>query len=285
GMERKFIDVNGVRLCYGEKGQASGSRPTILLIHGFSADHYMWAPVAQRIPGDYHVIAVDQPGHGGSDDPHETESICYYGQVKKLYEFIQHKKLDMEKKLHIVGLSMGGTIGGLFAAEYPHLIHKVTICCPSMQTPSASIFVQKLKDSVDEKGEDEGILACGLLPQTPSELQNMLNLSHYYPQTLPQQILQGAADMRKKRNVFFLKLFRSIAEKSSTLVDNIHRIQSPVQIIWGKDDSIIDVSGLEVLKEKLTDCKSVEVIDSCGHVITIDQPTVFTKHLLEFHHI
>ncbi|KAK6176586.1 hypothetical protein SNE40_014842 [Patella caerulea] len=283
GMSRKFAHIDGITLCYGEKGRQCDSKPTIIFLHGFSADHYMWAPIALRMPASYHMIALDQPGHGGSDDPLESEAIGYHSQVKKLYQFLQHKNLDIKNKLHIVGLSMGGTIGGLFAAEYPHLVHKLTICCPSMQTPSASQFAENLRLAVDEKGPDVGILECGLLPQNPSELKNMLKLSHYYYTSLPQQILQGAADMRKQRNVFFLKLFRKIAETPSTLVDNIHRINTPVQLIWGKEDSIIDISGLDVLKDKLVNCKSVDVIPCCGHAIPLDQPKIFTELILGFH--
>lgn len=42
------------------------------------------------------------------------------------------EKLEMsDDPLHIVGLSMGGAIAGLYAAEYPQVVDRVTMMCPA----------------------------------------------------------------------------------------------------------------------------------------------------------
>ena len=41
-----------------------------------------------------------------------------------------------EDPLHIVGLSMGGTIAGLYAAEYPSVVDRVTMMCPASKSVS-----------------------------------------------------------------------------------------------------------------------------------------------------
>lgn len=36
-----------------------------------------------------------------------------------------------DEPLHIAGLSLGGSLAGVFAAEYPHLVDRVTMMCPA----------------------------------------------------------------------------------------------------------------------------------------------------------
>lgn len=50
-----------------------------------------------------------------------------------MFEILQIiEKLEMsDDPLHIVGLSMGGAIAGLYAAEYPQVVDRVTMMCPA----------------------------------------------------------------------------------------------------------------------------------------------------------
>jgi pimeloyl-ACP methyl ester carboxylesterase len=51
-------------LDWGEVG-----RPAVLLVHGLSNTAWSWAPVARRLRGVRHVVAMDLRGHGLSDAP------------------------------------------------------------------------------------------------------------------------------------------------------------------------------------------------------------------------
>ena len=35
------------------------------------------------------------------------------------------------KPLHIIGISMGGAVAGLYAAKFPKALSKLTLCCPA----------------------------------------------------------------------------------------------------------------------------------------------------------
>lgn len=49
GMKIRFvsIDNNSIRLAYGEKGTRNPKQSSILLLHGLSADKFMWAPLVK----------------------------------------------------------------------------------------------------------------------------------------------------------------------------------------------------------------------------------------------
>ncbi|MFC5500732.1 alpha/beta fold hydrolase [Lysinimonas soli] len=46
-----------------------GDGPAIVLLHGTSANHAVWEPVAEALAGSATVICLDQRGHGRSDKP------------------------------------------------------------------------------------------------------------------------------------------------------------------------------------------------------------------------
>lgn len=67
----KFIEVDGVRLHYLERGTG----PTIVLLHGngVMADDFQLSGLLDRLAQTHHVIAFDRPGFGYSARPLDTE--------------------------------------------------------------------------------------------------------------------------------------------------------------------------------------------------------------------
>ena len=107
--------AKGVKLRYitaGEKGS------TVVLLHGLNAN----ADLNWRLPGmiktlaaAHRVVAIDFPGHGGSDKPEEDDA---YGRQmsEDVALLLDHLKID---KAHIVGYSMGGMVALRFLADHP----------------------------------------------------------------------------------------------------------------------------------------------------------------------
>ncbi len=85
-VEDKFVEINGLNLHYLDWGNeatpfgmaiSTGSRqaqdrPVMLLVHGMTGNCHDWDGFAVRIHENYHVLALDQPGHGDSDWSKET---------------------------------------------------------------------------------------------------------------------------------------------------------------------------------------------------------------------
>jgi pimeloyl-ACP methyl ester carboxylesterase len=60
------IRANGIRLHYYRTG---GSKPPVVLVHGFSDDGLCWTSVARALEETYDVVMVDARGHGRSEAP------------------------------------------------------------------------------------------------------------------------------------------------------------------------------------------------------------------------
>ncbi len=61
--------------------------PGVLLIHGLSNTAWSWTPVARRVRGERHVVAMDLRGHGLSDAPTEGyDPPTFAGDVRAVAE-------------------------------------------------------------------------------------------------------------------------------------------------------------------------------------------------------
>ncbi|XP_048742324.1 monoacylglycerol lipase abhd6-A-like [Ostrea edulis] len=284
GMKIKYTNVNGKKVCYGERGCKQKDRSSILLLHGFSADKSMWAPLVRNLPPNIHVIALDLPGNGESEQPVEDTDLSFKGLVNIVHQIIETLGMS-EDPIHVVGLSMGGTIAGLYAAEYPHVVDRVTMMCPAMRTPEQTSVAMEIQNAVNSEDEDQILRDCPLFPQSPDEMQYLLDFAQFHKSNfIPNQILRGAVDMRKQYHGFYLKLLKGLgAEENATLLERTaSRITVPSHIVWGQDDQVVHVSGAKVLKDKLPNCQRMDIIPRCGHAINLDRPGSKTKALLSF---
>lgn len=111
--QSKRIRVNGFELHYLDWG--TSDRQSILLLHGFLSHARIWDSFASRISSKYHVLALDQRGHGLSSWSKDG-AYSLDDHFSDLTGFIE--LLDL-KNLIIIGHSMGGR-NALF----------YTACCP-----------------------------------------------------------------------------------------------------------------------------------------------------------
>jgi pimeloyl-ACP methyl ester carboxylesterase len=108
---------NGVKIQYISEGEGE----PVVLIHGFSASAAMnWVlpGVFANLSKHYHVIALDNRGHGRSGKPHEIEK---YGpeMVEDIVRLLDHLNI---KQAHIIGYSMGGFITEKLIVTHPERV-------------------------------------------------------------------------------------------------------------------------------------------------------------------
>ena len=175
---------------------------------------------------------------------------------------------------------MGGHVAGVYAAYYPSDVCSLSLVCPAgLQYSTDNPFVQRLK----ELEESAAIQKIPLIPSTPEEMSEMLQLCSYVRFKLPQQILQGLVDVRIPHNSFYRKLFLEIVNEKSrySLHENMDKIKVPTQIIWGKQDQVLDVSWADILAKSITNSQ-VEVLENCGHSVVMERPRKTAKLIVDF---
>ncbi len=110
-----------LRLHYVDWGNPAA--PPLLLLHG-GRDHCRnWDWVAQRLRGDWHVIAPDLRGHGDSAfSPSGDYSMSAF--VYDLAQLIHQGRLA---PLRIIAHSLGGSIALRYAGIYPEAVERLAV--------------------------------------------------------------------------------------------------------------------------------------------------------------
>ncbi|XP_077060281.1 monoacylglycerol lipase ABHD6 [Siphateles boraxobius] len=277
GMQVDYTEYEGYRFCFSHRGNPS-ARPSVLMLHGFSAHKDMWLGVVKFLPRNVHLVCVDMPGHEGTTRT-GAEDYSIEGQVNRIHQFVKSTGLK-KKPFHLIGTSMGGNVAGVYAARHPTDLCGVTLICPAgLQYPTESKFVQRLRE-LETSQDSEGI---PLIPSTPEEMEDMLRLCSFVRFKIPKQILQGLVDVRIPNNDFYRECFMElVGEKSRhSLHENMHLISTPLQVIWGKNDQVLDVSGASVLAEAVPGSQ-VHLLDNCGHSVVMERPRKSAQLILDF---
>ena len=117
----KFIDVDGVRLHYLERGKG----PDLVLLHGngLFANDFELSGLMERAAEHYHVIAFDRPGFGYSDRPTDT-SWTPEAQAKLIYQALH--ALRVERPL-VVGHSWGTLVTLAMALDFPKYVRGIAL--------------------------------------------------------------------------------------------------------------------------------------------------------------
>ncbi|WP_085035714.1 alpha/beta fold hydrolase [Ensifer aridi] len=91
----------------------AGTGETLILIHGVGMRLEAWAPQIEAFSKTYRVIAVDMPGHGGSEKLSAGSTLPDF--VAWFGRFLDDMNI---KRANIAGHSMGALISGGAAATY-----------------------------------------------------------------------------------------------------------------------------------------------------------------------
>lgn len=278
GLVVRYSYSGSYRFCYFSSVTSGAPTPSLLLLHGFSATKDMWLPLIKHLPENQHVVGVDMPGHGGTDRT-GVEDYSIEGQVTRIHQFVQSIGLD-KSPFHLVGTSMGGNVAGVYAARYPAYLCNVTLMCPGgLVYPTDSEFVTLLRELEGSQNMD----AIPLIPTTIQEYENMIRLCFHKLPNLPRPVLRGLLSERVPNNSFYKEVFREIIHEGSrySLQENLNLIKTPLQVIWGKEDKLLDVSGAAVVQAALPSCR-VELFDNCGHSVSMERPRKAAKLIMDF---
>ena len=142
-----LLSLNNRRVYFDLAGPQNA--PVVCFTHSLNSDGGMW--VEQMVPllaAGYRVLRLDMRGHGGSEPvPGDYTMDALAADVKGALDV-----LDI-KKVHYIGLSIGGMIGQGFALANPGALASLTLCDTQPSTPPGSAGTwEERKATVRSKG-------------------------------------------------------------------------------------------------------------------------------------
>lgn len=137
---RKFFSSASLRLSYLDYGGESDN--VLLLLHGHLGKARTFSEVAAQFP-DFHVMGLDQRGHGWSGHP-EDRDYSREGYIGDILAFIR-TVLD-GRPVTLLGHSLGGLNAYQFAARYPELVKAVIVEDIGAEIQGDLSFAEKLPE-------------------------------------------------------------------------------------------------------------------------------------------
>lgn len=117
----KFVEVDGVRLHYLERG--SGADLVLLHGSGLCADDFALSGLLDKAAARYRVIAFDRPGYGYSERPGGT-GWTPEAQARLIYQALH--VLRVERPI-VVGHSQGAQVALAMALDYPRYVRAIAL--------------------------------------------------------------------------------------------------------------------------------------------------------------
>jgi pyruvate dehydrogenase E2 component (dihydrolipoamide acetyltransferase) len=246
-----FADVPGGRIAYVDSGAEAGK--PVLLLHGFAADHTVWAATASVLArSGHHVVAPDLPAHGATTI--ETARIADF--TAPLPSFID--RLPHKSGFHLVAHSLGSAAAIALAEARPGLVARLTLVAPAgLGLRIDADFIHGMARAMSA-GEISHLLRR--LSVRGSELSHSA-------------LSQLAADMARGRLIGLAGDAVGPAGQRIDILPAIARLAEkiPVRVVFGLQDRIIPWEQVTALPPRV----AIHLMAGSGHMPQWDQPRDF----------
>ena len=117
----RTVRVDGMTFHYLEWGQEGN--PLVVMLHGGSQQAHSWDFVSLPLSEDFHIIAMDQRGHGDSDWATDGDYTIEAHQ-RDIDGFVEALGIT---GFHLIGHSMGGRNSYVWASRNPDKLRSLVI--------------------------------------------------------------------------------------------------------------------------------------------------------------
>lgn len=263
GLITKEIQVGTHRIVYNEGGEGEA----ILMLHGFACNKDYWTWMARHMVRSYHVIAPDLPGFGESSKI-DDESYDDVSQSVRVRAFADALGLTT---MHVIGNSMGASIGGKFAVDNPHRTTSLALVDGGAWSAAESDLGKAVR--LGEKHP--------LVVESPEDVTRAMSFAYVVPPNIPDPVKGYMARLTTRNAPFSMKVGTDQGKKPYSLESELSQISAKTLILWGDQDRIVHVANARLLKDGIPDARVV-IMENCGHAPQMERPEETAQHYLSF---
>jgi pimeloyl-ACP methyl ester carboxylesterase len=269
-MEKRIAQAGDVSLSYSVEGNGP---ETILLIMGLGSRAADWGTeFPSALAKRYRVVRFDNRGVGASPKvPGGYDLSDMARDATKVLDAVD------ARDAHVVGVSMGGMISQLIAAQHPDRVKRLVLLSTHFGGPEAvpphpdamrlfdpSAFLERGNDPVAMmKFTIDVISAAGFMERAPEVVTALLENVRREPTHPSAFISQVQAILGSDRS----ELIRSIGK--------------PTLVVHGTEDKLIPSPNGEMIAARIPGAKLV-LFEKCGHMLMWETPQELARVVLDF---
>jgi non-heme chloroperoxidase len=252
---------SGLALEYAEQGPKGG--PTLLMLHGITDSWRSFEPVMPHLPADWHVIAMSQRGHGGSDKPagpYRTRDFA--SDAAALVRALGLPPLV------VVGHSMGSANAMRLALDEPGLVRGVVAAGAFASFADKAGLVDFIRSEIEPLTDP--------IPRALAQAFQEDTLAR----PVPAALLDTAVDesLRVPAQVWREAFAALLADDFSA---ELQHLRAPTLLVQGGRDNFVPATDTERLLQVLPQARAA-VWAEAGHAVHWEEPERFAAELVHF---
>ena len=265
----------GVRLHYLDWGNEG--KPWMLCVHGSAQNAHMWDFTALAFCDRYHIVAVDQRGHGDSDwAPNgEYDRTSYVSDVGQVVD-----NLGMDK-LVLMGLSLGGSNAVAYAAANPERLRALVVVDVGPESSGAG-----------ERAVNAFVTQTDVLDTYEEFVQRVIEYSPFRPEWQVRSSLRHSVRQLPDgrwtwkydpalRDPARRAQRQAARPESASRWELWERVACPTLIVRGEKSDMLSRDVADRMVERNFNSRLVEV-PNAGHRVPGDNPAAFEAALRDF---
>jgi pimeloyl-ACP methyl ester carboxylesterase len=256
----RFLDVDGVRLHYIERGEGE----PVVLIHGNGTmiQDFTVSGLVDRLASRYRVIVIDRPGYGYSSRPRQLWTPRAHAKLFRR----ALKQLGVEQAV-ILGHSWGTLVAVALAVEYPALVRSLVLASgyyyPTLRAdtflfspPAVPVIGDAMRHTISP------LVARAIMPGLIKQMFAPAEVTERFDRLFPKEMMVRPSQLRAAAEDAAL-MTPSVME----LHHHYGELKMPITIITGADDQIADVGRQsERLHRELPQSEFI-ALPGLGHMV------------------
>ncbi|MEO0470328.1 MAG: alpha/beta hydrolase [Bacteroidota bacterium] len=269
---------------YGRMDQ----EPIIMLHGGWGGNYVGMVESVKDLFDTHHFVFYDQ--RGSLHSPCPDSLITYDHHIEDLERLRKELKLD---KLTLVGHSMGAILASAYAARYPKHIQKLVLLAP----PALKSKMSKEEALEISVPQNDALQAFIERPAIKQELEKYALNASGEPLSSREHTAIFRINFAKRmlfdvskwpaltggRALYKGKVFSltaaSYPQNGWDFISDFQQQSYPIHVIVGDHDFLDFGNGLIKKWGQEVPGMELSVIKEAGHILWIDQPTIFTSEL------
>jgi pimeloyl-ACP methyl ester carboxylesterase len=273
----RSVRAGGIETFYLESGPVDA--PPVVLVHGLSATNASMLPLIPALSKEFHVLAPDLPGHGGTQALGAAHAATHLGSW--LCAFLRE---TCDEPAALIGNSLGGRTALQAGFDEPELVRGLVLLCPAVafrRLRQLVPFVRLVRDEI------------AALPIRIPRGMAMRGLRRLFadPSRLPEPWYEAAIDeflrvlaQRPNRLATFSALRHVYLDEpfgGRGFWDRLPNLKPPALFVWGRQDVLVPPGFARFVSAALPHARSV-VLDDCGHVPQFEHPELTAAMATDF---
>lgn len=275
------VQLNGIRFHYLDWGNEH--LPHIVLLHGGSLTAHTWDMAALLLRDSYHLVALDQRGHGDTEWTPESQLGEDNGDLmlEDTRQFIEHLGYN---RLTLVGMSMGGMNTIRYAALHPDRLDAVGIVDIAPETMrEGQVEMEQFRQATETLSSFDDFLnrAMKFMPHRP-EAHLRYSLTHSLKQVEDGWTWKQDHRRREGMNEGTEDEQQAAREaRAESILADMKAIRQPTLLLRGENSKILAHDAAERTVAAMQKARLV-VIPRATHNVHSDNPGDFAHELDRF---